>query len=143
MALTILFWFKISHRFLIISSYDLMYYPTFKWQESPSALFYLTSITRMTNSASRRVNILCIKFKISTQRSIQRCYSISHLWVSPYYAHVEIMCIIAHVEITCIIARVEITCIIARVEITCIIAHVEITCIIARVDITCIIAPFD
>ena len=36
-------------------------------------------IHNMTTSASRRLNTLCIKFKIITQRSVQQCFSPTYM----------------------------------------------------------------
>jgi len=54
--------------------------------------FMEPNIIYMTTSISRRLNILCIKFNISTLWSLQQRWSPSYMWVLAVYWHVEHTC---------------------------------------------------
>ena len=70
------FWFTICHCFPIMSSHSL----SFKWLLRLSALYYIACIIRTTTVASRKIHILCIKFKIRTLWLLTQLYMMVAFW---------------------------------------------------------------
>jgi hypothetical protein len=86
LALATRFWFTICHCFPIMSSHGL----SFKWLLRPPALYYIACIIHTTNVASRKIHILCIKFKIRTLWLLTQLYV-----MVAFYSRIEITWITA------------------------------------------------
>ena len=86
LALATIFWFTICHCFPIMSSHSL----SFKWLLRLSALHYIPCIIRTTTVASRKIHILCIKFKIRTLWLLTQLYV-----MVAFYSRIEITWITA------------------------------------------------
>ena len=80
------FWFKDDHGFYILSFDGLVYYLTLKWRSVD--LCYMNTIAHVTIAMSQNINILCIKFKIRSEQTLQR-WSSNYMWWSALYSHVE------------------------------------------------------
>ena len=74
--------------------FSIVYYLTLDCWLWPLALFYRTSIINMINAASRKLNIICIKFKIRFSFSLQQQSSpkYMYIWESTVYSYVENAC---------------------------------------------------
>ena len=73
---------------------SIVYYLTLDCWLWPLALFYRTSIINMINAASRKLSMICIKFKIRFSFSLQQQSSpkYMYIWESTVYSYVENAC---------------------------------------------------
>ena len=86
LALATRFWFIIYHCFPIMSSHGLL----LKWLLRLPALYYIPCIIRTTTAASRKIHILCIKFKIMNLWLLTQLYV-----MAVFYSRFEITWITA------------------------------------------------